>query len=72
MLDGADVYAALGRRVEDFDLIYVFPWPDQIDLFYELFGRTAKIGARLLVYSQTMDVLEAVKTTEGCSPLRPA
>lgn len=72
VLDGPDGYAALGRRVEEFDLIYVFPWPDQIDLCHDLFARYARVGARLLVYSQTMDMLEAVKGPRGCSTLRPA
>jgi hypothetical protein len=71
-LDGADAYKVLGKSPGDFDLIYVFPWPDHIDLCHDLFARCARSGARLLIYSQTMDVLEAVKTESGCSPLRPA
>lgn len=71
-LDGADAYALMGRALNTFDVVFVFPWPDQVDWCHAIFARHARVGARLLVYSQTMDVLEAVKTESGCSPLRPA
>jgi len=71
-LDGADAYALIGRAIDSFDVVFAFPWPDQVDWFHAIFARHARVGARLLMYSQTMDVLEAVKTESGCSPLRPA
>lgn len=67
--DGPDGYAAIGRALDGFDSIYVFPFPDLIDYFHTLFARAAKPGARLLVYSQTMDVLSAMRTLDGATPL---
>lgn len=71
-LDGPDGYADLGLNLDSFDLIYVFPWPRLIDFHHQLFARHAKVGARLLVYSETMDVLESTRTDRGCTPLKPA
>ena len=53
------------------DIVYVFPWPDQIDTHHALFQSRAKPGSRLLIYSQTMEMLESIHGF-GDGALRPA
>ena len=69
---GPDGYAAISHKPDDFDVVYVFPHPELIDVVHELFARTAKFGARLLVYSQTMEVLTSIRGAKGATPLAPA
>ncbi len=66
---GADGYAAISCLPTDIDLFYVFPHPEMIDVFHELFTRVAKPGARLLIYSQLMEVLTSVRTLMGATAL---
>lgn len=68
----ADVYSELGRRLSDFEVVYVFPWPDEIDRCYRAFAAMAGPQARLLVYSQTAEVLQSVRQPGGCTSLCPA
>ena len=44
-------YDELGLEVRDFDVVFVFPWPNDEELTAELFERFAARGALLLTYS---------------------
>ena len=50
-IDGADAYAEMGLQLEDFDLIYLYPWPGEEDWYKELLERFAGSHARRLEYS---------------------
>lgn len=50
-IDGADAFAELGLQLEDFDLIYLYPWPGEEEWYQELLERYAGAHARQLVYS---------------------
>ncbi|MFO0973368.1 MAG: hypothetical protein U1A27_08035 [Phycisphaerae bacterium] len=69
-IDGPDGYAALACAPADFDVIYVFPHPDQAEFCRRVFAEHARPGAVLLVYSQVSGVLESVRGADGASLLR--
>jgi len=48
-VDG-DVYKLLGRDINDFDLIFAFPWPCEHHFFEAVFDACAADGALLLTY----------------------
>jgi hypothetical protein len=43
-------YEAMGLGVEDFDLVFAYPWPDEEALIEGLFEGHARAGAMLLTY----------------------
>ncbi|MFO0980278.1 MAG: class I SAM-dependent methyltransferase [Planctomycetota bacterium] len=45
---GEDGYEQLGLDLEDFSVIYAFPWPGEEDLFLDLFEHGARRGAHLI------------------------
>ncbi|MCK6457011.1 MAG: class I SAM-dependent methyltransferase [Phycisphaerae bacterium] len=69
---GGASYRELGLTLDAVDIVYVFPWPDEIDACRDLFAAHARIGARLWVYSEVAGILESVRTESGCTPLMPA
>jgi predicted O-methyltransferase YrrM len=38
-------------EIDNFDLIFAFPWPDEQEMYYDLFARYAAVGAILVTYS---------------------
>jgi hypothetical protein len=50
--DSDTTYEDLGLDVDDFDLIFAFPWPNDEELTEQLFDRFAANGALLLTYHQ--------------------
>ncbi len=40
----------LGLAVDDFDIIFAYPWPDEEHVIYDLFRRYAGVGALLVTY----------------------
>jgi hypothetical protein len=48
--DGGSGYEALGLDVEEFDLVFAYPWPDEERFFADLFERHARVGALFLTY----------------------
>lgn len=44
-------YSELDRDVSDFDIIFVFPWPNDAPLLARIFDRYASSGALLLTYN---------------------
>ncbi len=53
---GADGYEELGLDIDDFDLIYAFPWPGEEEFVHVLFERYAAVGAVLLTYNGVEDL----------------
>jgi len=47
--DGEPAYAELGMTLEDFDVLYAFPWPGEEERFLEL-ARAARRDTRVLLY----------------------
>jgi len=48
-----DAYSQLDSEIEDFDLVFAFPWPDDEDLTATIFEKFASNGALLLTYDET-------------------
>jgi hypothetical protein len=51
-----DGYEGIGMNIDDFDLIFVYPWPDEEIPTAALFHRHARRGALLLSYHGGDDV----------------
>ena len=49
-------YDELGVEVEDFDIIFAFPWPGDEELIDRLFEKYAAVGALLLTYHGMNDL----------------
>lgn len=46
-----DAYADLELEVDDFDVVFAYPWPDEEEVITNLFDAAAATGAILLTYS---------------------
>ena len=57
--DGHAAYDALERDIEDFAIVYAYPWPDMEDAFHDLFETHASPGALFVTYG-----------SDGCRVLR--
>ncbi|MCK5943545.1 MAG: hypothetical protein KAI24_16300 [Planctomycetes bacterium] len=50
VLDQPDGYDELGYDLDDFDLVFAYPWPGEEELYCEIFRRGASPGAILLLW----------------------
>ncbi len=50
---GANGFEELGMELDDFDLIFAYPWPGDEEWLQELIRRHARPGAVLLTYDVT-------------------
>lgn len=48
--DADQAYEEIGYDINDFDLIFAYPWPNDIELIHAIFDRCAANGALLLAY----------------------
>ncbi len=48
--EACSAYEVMGLGVEDFDLVFAYPWPDEETLIERLFAGHARPGALLLTY----------------------
>lgn len=48
--DAPAAYGELGRAIDDFDVIFAFPWPGEEQTITQLFAATAAEGALLMTY----------------------
>jgi hypothetical protein len=55
--DAPDAYAELQLNVDDFDVIYAYPWPDEQDILGDLFDQFAADGALLCTFESPDEVL---------------
>lgn len=46
-----DVYDQIGFQMNDFDLVFAFPWPGEDGFFESVFEKTASVGAVILTYN---------------------
>jgi hypothetical protein len=51
VLDQPDAYDKLGRDLDEFDLVFAYPWTTEEELYIEIFLRGADYGAILLTWS---------------------
>ncbi len=49
-------YEVMGLDLDEFDLVFVYPWPDEEQLVEDLFEQHARTGALLLSYHGGEDV----------------
>ena len=49
-MGGHDAYDQLGLDVDDFDMVFAYPWPGEEDVIDNLFEHYAAVGAVLLTY----------------------
>ena len=50
--EAVDAYAELGVEIDEFDIVFCFPWPTDETLTAEIFDRCAATGAVLLTYGE--------------------
>lgn len=48
----AEAYAEMDLEIEDFDVVFAYPWPTEEAFYCEIFERFADFGAVLLTYSR--------------------
>ena len=51
--EGEPAYRELGLELNDFDLVYMFPWPGEEELHFEMVRRYARPDALFLTYGGT-------------------
>ena len=71
VLDAADGYGELERDLDDFDLVFAYPWPTEEELYCDLFLRRADHGAVLLTWSRTEGARCYRKLARVTAPPRP-
>ena len=54
--DGSSAYPALGHPLDDFDLVYGFPWTGEEDMMVDLMRAYGARGARLLMHGVTYGI----------------
>lgn len=64
---GAPAYEELGLELDEFDLIYAYPWPGEEDWLREIVRRCGRPDSLLLTY----DVSEGFRLFEGDGPAIP-
>jgi hypothetical protein len=47
---GADGYEELQLEIDDFDLIFAYPWPGEEQIIFDIFADRASVGTLLLTY----------------------
>ena len=50
---GPDPYEPLGLEIDDFDVVFAFPWPGEERVIERLFDRFASDGALFMTYNDT-------------------
>jgi predicted O-methyltransferase YrrM len=55
-------YEAMGLDIDDFDVIFAYPWPGEEEVVVDLFARHAASGALLVTYQGVEGVLVRRKT----------
>jgi hypothetical protein len=65
VLGAADGYDELGRDLDDFEVVFAYPWPTEEELYCDVFRRRADYGAVLLTYSRTEGMRAYRKVPHG-------
>jgi len=64
VLQSDDAYDRLERDLDEFDVVFAYPWPEEEKLYRKLFLRHAAEGAVLVVYGQ-LDGVRALRKVAG-------
>ncbi|MHC4078077.1 MAG: class I SAM-dependent methyltransferase [Planctomycetota bacterium] len=64
--EGQPAYQDLGMELSDFDLVYMFPWPGEEDLHFEMMRRYGRADAFFLLYGGT----DGFQLFQGGKPVR--
>jgi hypothetical protein len=64
VLSGPGAIDEVDVEIEDFDLIFAFPWPDEVEMYSDLFARYASVGAILVTYG-ALDGIRVQRKVEG-------
>lgn len=64
VLGQPDAYDDLGRDLDDFDLVFAYPWPTEEELYQEIFLSHADYGAILLTWSR-LEGIRAYRKVSG-------
>jgi hypothetical protein len=52
IIDADDAYDQLGKELDEFDIVFCFPWPTDEDVTAEIFERFASVGAILMTFDE--------------------
>ncbi len=66
--DGESAYPQLSLELDDFAVVFVYPWPGEQQVVEELFDRYAAVGALLISYHGSGD-LRVRRKKQGRRPL---
>ncbi|MFN7587710.1 MAG: hypothetical protein ACK501_11330 [Planctomycetota bacterium] len=66
VLQSDDAYDRLERDLDEFDVVFAYPWPEEEALYRRLFQRGAADGAVLVLYGQ-LDGVRAFRKVAGRS-----
>ena len=50
--EGRSGYLELGKPLEDFDIVYGYPWEGEADLMYDVMKRYGRADARLVIFGR--------------------
>jgi len=64
---GPDPYEQMGLEIDDFDVVFAYPWPGEEGVIKRLFGRFASDGALLMTYND----IEGVRLFRKRAARRP-
>jgi hypothetical protein len=64
VLQSDDAYDRLERDLDEFDVVFAYPWPEEEALYRRLFARGAADGAVLVLYGQ-LDGVRAFRKVAG-------
>ena len=64
VLQSDDAYDRLERDLDEFDVVFAYPWPEEEALYRQLFVRHAAEGAVLVTYGQ-LDGVRAFRKVAG-------
>lgn len=64
-LSAGDAYGDMDRDLDDFDVVYAYPWPTEEELYCDVFGRHADHGAVLLTFSRAEGLRAYRKTARA-------
>jgi len=64
ILCGAGAIDEVDVEIADFDVIFAFPWPDEEEMYFDLFSLYAAVGSLLVTYS-AIEGICVQRKTEG-------
>lgn len=56
LMEGKSAFPQLGRSLEDFDIVFAYPWHGESEMLKDLMKRRGGTDARLLLYGNPLEV----------------